>query len=132
MSYPSVFPTSTTIYYPDQCFNGYTIYTTSSGDSVLIDMNGNEVKVWKGLDGFPSRIFPDGYLMASTGRRNPKYGYLDMLDLVQVDWEGNVVWRFSKYERVKDGRQKAKSAVPHTTSGCERSPNRRGPLTTTV
>ena len=108
MGYPSVFPTSTTIYYPDECFNGYTVYTTSNDDSLLIDMNGNVVKVWQGLDGFPSRIYPGGYLMASTGRRNPKYGYLDMLDLVQVDWDGNVVWKFSKYDRVKDGRQKAK------------------------
>ena len=108
MGFPSVFPTSTTIYYPDECYSGFTVYTTSSGDSLLVDMNGNVVKIWQGLDGFPSRIYPGGYLMASTGRRNPKYGYLDMLDLVQVDWDGNVVWKFSKYDRVKDGRQKAK------------------------
>ncbi len=108
MGHPSVFPTSTTIYYPDECYNGYTVYTTSSADTLLVDMNGNIVKVWQGLEGFPARIYPGGYLMASTGKRDPQYGYLDMLDLIQVDWDGNVVWKFSHYERIQDGRRKAR------------------------
>ena len=87
MGHPSVFPTSTTIYYPDECYNGYTVYTTSGADTLLVDMNGNLVKVWQGLEGFPARILPGGYLMASTGRRDPRYGYLDMLDLIQVDYQ---------------------------------------------
>jgi hypothetical protein len=108
MGYPSVFPTSTTIYYPDRCFSGYTVYSSTWGEPILIDMNGNIVNRWKGLAGFPPKILPGGFVMASTGVRNPKYGYQDGLDLVQVDWSGNVVWKFSKYQRIKDGRQKAK------------------------
>jgi hypothetical protein len=26
----------------------------------------------------------------------------DMLDLIQVDWEGNVTWKFDRYEQVSD------------------------------
>ena len=74
--------------------------------NVLIDMNGNVVKIWKGVDGFPARILPGGFMLGSTKARNPKYGYLDMVDLIQVDWQGNVVWRFNRYERIKDPRQK--------------------------
>ena len=36
--------------------------------------------------------------MGSRGRREAKYGYQDQTDLVQVDWEGNVVWCFDKKE----------------------------------
>ena len=46
--------------------------------------------------------------MGNTARRNPKHGYQDGLDLVQVDWNGNVVWKFNRYELVKDPRQKAR------------------------
>jgi hypothetical protein len=45
--------------------------------------------------------------MGSTGMRNPKYGFQDMIDLVQLDWNGNVVWKFNKQELIKDPRQKA-------------------------
>ncbi len=54
----------------------------------------------------PNRVLPGGYVFGSTGIRNPKYGFQDSLDLVQVDWDGNIVWKFDKYERVKDPRQK--------------------------
>jgi hypothetical protein len=71
-------------------------------------MNGRVVKQLPGLEGFPTKVLPGGYFMASTGRRNPKYGYQDQLDLVQVDWDGNIVWKYAKYERIKDGRSKTK------------------------
>ena len=107
----SVYPTGATIYDPRKCWNGYTIFQASLFQArhigaVLIDMNGNVVNQWKGLDGFPSKILPGGYIMGNTGMRNPKYGSQDMLDLVQVDWDGNIVWKFNKYERIKDPRQK--------------------------
>jgi len=107
----TVFPTGTTIYDPEQCWNGYTIFQASLNQAaavgaVLIDMNGNVVNQWKGFDGFPSRILPGGYVLGGTGVRNPKYGFQDMIDLAQIDWDGNVVWKFDKYERVKDPGQK--------------------------
>ena len=112
MAYPSVYPTGTTIYYPDKCFNGYTVFPignpTDALGIALMDMNGNLVNVWKGLIGFPAKILPGGFAMGSTGLRNPKYGYMDNVDLVQVDWQGNVVWKFAKYQRIKDPRSKAR------------------------
>jgi hypothetical protein len=107
----SIYPTGATIYDPEKCWNGYTIFQASmfhckEFGAVLIDMNGNAVNQWKGLDGFPNRILPGGYIMGNIGMRNPKYSFQDMIDLVQVDWDGNIVWKFNKYELIKDPRQK--------------------------
>ncbi len=108
---PSVYPTGTTIYEPEKCWNGYTLFgaelhRNNGYGAVLIDMNGNVVNRWQGLDGFPNKMLPGGHIMGSTGVRNPKYGFQDMVDLVEVDWEGNIVWKFDKYELIKDPRQK--------------------------
>ena len=108
MGYPSVFPTSTTIYYPDKCWNGYTVFPAHDVGATMIDMNGHVVKQIPDLHGFPTKVLPGGFFMGNTGRRNPKYGYQDGLDLVQVDWNGNIVWKFARYELVKDGRSKTK------------------------
>ena len=109
----SVYPTGTTIYSPEKCWNGFTVFQATlfqknSVGAVLIDMNGNVVNRWKGLDGCPNKMLPGGYVMGGTGARNPRYGYQDMLDIVQVDWEGNIVWKFEKYQRIKDPRRKAR------------------------
>jgi hypothetical protein len=103
----SVYPTGTTIYEPDKCWNGFTLFQGSlfkgsDVGAILIDMNGNVVNQWKGLDGFPNKMLPGGYVIGSTGVRDPKFGFQDMIDLVQVDWDGNIVWSFSKNEQIKD------------------------------
>jgi hypothetical protein len=107
----TVYPMGTTIYNPEKCWNGYTLFQSrmhSGADAaaVLIDMNGNTVNMWKHLDGFPNKMLPGGYVLGSTGMRNPKFGFQDMTDLVQVDWDGNIVWKFKKYELIKDPEQK--------------------------
>ncbi len=70
--------------------------------AVLIDMNGNVVKVWKNLQGFPNKLLPGGYVMGSLGLREPKFAYQDQTDVVQVDWDGKVVWKFNKKEYIED------------------------------
>jgi hypothetical protein len=102
MTYPSVYPTGTTIYQPDRCWSGYTIYQARELGALLIDMNGANVKLWRGLHGFPNKILPGGFVLGHSGERNVKYGMQDYLDLLQVDWDGNVVWRFDQYEYVED------------------------------
>ena len=109
----SIYPTGTTIYSPEKCWNGFTIFQATLFQknpvgAVLIDMNGNVVNRWKGLDGSPNKMLPGGYVMGGTGVRNPRYGYQDMLDIVQVDWEGHIVWKFDKYQRIKDHYQKTR------------------------
>ncbi|MGD9123563.1 MAG: aryl-sulfate sulfotransferase [Desulfarculaceae bacterium] len=102
MSYPSIYPTGTTIYDPSQCWNGYTIFQAKDLGALLIDMNGAEVKLWKGLHGLPNKMLPGGQVLGATGERNTQYGMQDFLDVVQVDWEGKITWRFNKYEYIED------------------------------
>ena len=78
-AFPTVYPTGTTIYKPDKCQNGFTVYATETeGEgSVLIDMNGNVVKQWKNMSNLdhPVKILQGGYIMGSTrekvGARRP-------------------------------------------------------------
>lgn len=101
MGHPSVYPTGVTIYKKEKAYSGYTIYPSRDG-ALLIDMNGREVQLWQGLQGFPNKILPGGFVLGSTGIRNPKYGMQDQIDLVQVDWEGNIVWKFDQNEFIED------------------------------
>ena len=48
MGYPSIYPTGVTIYNKEKAYSGYTIFPSAKG-ALLIDMNGNEVKLWAGL-----------------------------------------------------------------------------------
>ncbi len=108
---PRVYPTGTTQYDPEKCWNGFTLFQAflhqkTGAAAVLVDMNGTVVNRWQGLDGMPNKMLPGGHVLGSTGVRDFKYGYQDMLDLVEADWEGNIVWRFDRYERVRDPRRK--------------------------
>ena len=98
----SVFPMGTTIYNPEKAYNGYTLMQCQGIGAVLVDMNGNVKKVWKNVQGFPNKLLPGGYVMGSLGLRDPKFGYQDQTDLVQVDWDGNVVWKFDHKALVDD------------------------------
>lgn len=102
MGHPTIHPTGTTIYNTEKAYGGYTIYQAAGQGALLIDMNGKEVQLWEGLSGFPNKILPGGYVLGSRGQRSAKHGVQDEVDLVQVDWEGNVVWSFDKNEYVED------------------------------
>ena len=62
MGRPSVYPTGTTIYYPEQCENGYTLFSAPELGVNLIDMNGKVVRHWKDMYGFPPKILPGGHM----------------------------------------------------------------------
>ncbi|AEG59927.1 aryl-sulfate sulfotransferase [Desulforamulus ruminis] len=102
MTYPSVYPTGVTIYKPEKSWSGYTIFQARELGALLIDMNGSEINLWKGLHGFPNKLFPGGYVLGHTAERNNAFGMQDQTDLVQVDWEGNIVWKFNQYEFIED------------------------------
>jgi hypothetical protein len=97
----SVYPTGTTIYDPDHSWNGYTVLSPLRTQAVIvIDMNGIVVKRWDGYvnsAGGPARIFPDGIVMAANGARPP---HQESLELVQRDFEGNLIWRFDRAEEI--------------------------------
>ena len=102
MGHPTIYPTGVTLYDPAKAWNGYTIFPAGDLGALLIDMNGKEVQLWKGLQGFPNKLLPNGQVFGSTGRRAPDHSFQDQIDLVQVDWEGNIVWRFSRLEHIAD------------------------------
>lgn len=103
----------TTIYDPEKAWSGYTLMQCQGIGAVLVDMNGNVKKVWKDVQGFPNKLLPGGYLMGSLGLRDPKFGYQDQTDVVEVDWDGKVVWKFDKKELVDDDGDKRWIARQH-------------------
>ena len=103
MGHPKIYPTGVTMYLPEKCFNGYTMFQARELGAMLVDMNGREVKLWEGLQGFPNKLLPNGQVFGHTGERGKAYGYQDQLDLVQVDWDGNIVWKFDQWEKHQDG-----------------------------
>lgn len=102
MSTPTIYPTGTTIYNPDKCWSGYTVFIARETGIALVTMNGETARLWKGLHGFPAKMLPGGYVMGSLGVRPPNFGYMDQTDVVQVDWDGEVVWKFDQYEYIED------------------------------
>ena len=101
LAYPSVYPTGTTIYDPDKAWNGYTIHgTPDQQGAVLVDMNGNLLKRWEGVAAVPGpfRILPGGYVMGGDKLRRP---HQEAVRLVQLDWDGRVIWAFDRTEQVE-------------------------------
>ena len=92
---PSVYPTGTTLYDPQRTWSGYTVLSPLATPAVIvIDMNGNVVKRWEGYDnsaGGPARVLPGGEVIAAVGARAP---HQESLELVQRDFDGNILWRF--------------------------------------
>lgn len=102
MGRPSVFPMGTTIYNPEQCWNGYTLFPATNLGAVLIDMNGKVVHLWKDLQGFPNKMLEGGIVFGHRGERDRAISYQDRIDLVQCDWNGNIQWIFDKTEFIDD------------------------------
>jgi hypothetical protein len=102
MGHPSIYPTGVTIFSPRKCWNGFTLFQAQEAGAVLMDMNGREVNVWKGVHGMPNKLLPGGYLITSRGNRDGRRGVQDGLDLVQTDWDGNIVWKFDRNEFIED------------------------------
>ncbi len=102
MGSPNVYPTGVTRYNPQKCYNGYTLFNVAEVGTVLIDMNGGEIRIWDQLRGFPNKLMKGGYVFGHSGERDEKYGYQDNIDLLQIDWNGNVIWKFDRHELVHD------------------------------
>lgn len=99
-AFPSVYPTGTTIFQPDKTWNGYVIHDAPDGHgAVLIDMNGNVVKQWTSISSVPGpfRILPGGFVMGGDTPRRP---HQEAIALIQLDWDGNEVWRYDQMEQV--------------------------------
>lgn len=95
---PTVFPTGTTIYKPEKCWNGWTVLSNvTTGEErlhrgvPLYSMNGELVHVWKDATGFPPVVLPGGKLL--TGMITPPIGRGVQNDrVVEMDFDGNITW----------------------------------------
>ena len=114
-----VFPTGVVRYIPEKCWNGFTLIpsvdslSTARG-AALFDMNGNLVHTWEGVYGaFDNKLLPNGDILGTSGYM--KGYWLDCVDIVQKDWNGNTVWSFNNGEEVLDldTHQKVLSARQH-------------------
>ena len=102
----SIFPTGTTVFDPDKTWSGYTVFDVREGDNTtagaaLIDMNGNLLRHWTEVGASPSpfRILPGGYVV---GGSRPRQGHQEGLELLQLNWDGEVVWKFERTEQVEE------------------------------
>ncbi len=98
-AFPSVFPHGTTIYKPEKCQNGFTVFgvETKGEGCVLIDMNGNTLKEWKHVSELehPVKMLKGGYIMGATRQKPEMAGrtYNDPMsaDLSICDFDGKIV-----------------------------------------
>ena len=102
MGRPNVFPTGTTVYYPDECWSGYTVFDAENLGVNLIDMNGRIVRHFKNFTGFPPKVLPGGHIIGTRACRKSENGYQDMEDLTMIDMDGNVEWTFDHNQLVND------------------------------
>ncbi len=110
-AYPSVFPTGTTIYQPDEAYSSFILISdhallgnhpsaavraqsTVPDDIRLIDMNGNVVHSWTVAPTFNkrSRLLPNGHLLYAGPNRT----------IIEYDWDGNVVWTHEGIGSIND------------------------------
>ncbi|HEX5108739.1 MAG TPA: aryl-sulfate sulfotransferase [Vicinamibacterales bacterium] len=98
----SVYPTGTTIYEPARAWSGFTVLSPlNTPSAIVIDMNGTVVKQWEGYNnsaGGPARVLPGGDVIAAAGARP---GRQESVELVQRDFEGNIIWRFDRNEQIQ-------------------------------
>jgi hypothetical protein len=101
----TVYPTGTTIYDPERAWSGFTVLSPLGTQAVIvIDMNGTVVKRWEGFNnsaGGPARVLPGGSVIAASGARPP---HQESLELVHRDFDGKVLWQFSRNEQVATGK----------------------------
>ncbi|MDV7758518.1 aryl-sulfate sulfotransferase [Liquorilactobacillus mali] len=101
MGQPSIYPTGTIRYNPDKAWNGYTLIPTINDGILLFDMNGNEVRRWI-FRGMPPKMLPNGHIIGNSGNRQPVHGMQDGVNLVQIDYDGNIEWQFDHFEKIDD------------------------------
>jgi hypothetical protein len=93
----SVFPTGTTIYDPEKCYNSYVLYDGRDGRSFLIDMNGTLINTWS-YTGFPAEMIDPQINNGTRGHIicQKEAEIYSCKTLLVVDWDSNVVWEWGE------------------------------------
>jgi outer membrane protein assembly factor BamB len=87
------------IYNEKKCYNGYTLFAPSFQNTTawLVDMYGDVVHHWEMSNppGLNYKLLPNGHLLWMGRGRNAIEKVNGSADeLVEVDWDGNEVWRY--------------------------------------
>ena len=86
------------IYDSSKAYNSYTLFATMWGNDVwLIDMRGQVVHHWvmKHASGTHPKLLPNGNLLWQGRGPEAMSGFgANGTELVEVDWDGNEVWRY--------------------------------------
>src|SRR5271167_3990672 len=85
MGHPTIYPTGVTLYDPAKAWNGYTIFPAADLGALLIDMNGREVQLWKGLQGFPNKLLRTVRSLAAPG-----VATLTMVSRIKRTWSKSI------------------------------------------
>jgi outer membrane protein assembly factor BamB len=100
---PTIYPTGTTIFEPTKTWSGFTVFIAPGTDgAIVVDMNGNTVKIWEGFDGTaggPARVLPAGHVLAGGPARAP---HQESNALIELDFDGKEVWRYDHTEQVEN------------------------------
>ena len=91
----TVYKLGVTIYDPDKCFNGYTLFPYPFLSKVLlIDMNGNKVRDWD-LRAIRVKLLENGNIITVARKRGRDSGWKTGRNSIQeLDWGGNLVWEY--------------------------------------
>ena len=110
---PTVFPTGVTIHFPEKAFGCYVLFDGHSDRTYLIDMNGNDVHTWP-YAGWPSEMIDPAHANGEKGNIivQKEANSFDNKTLLELDWDGNVVWEWG--EKAPGGSRKpgARSGTP--------------------
>jgi len=90
---------SVSIYDPTRAYDGYTLFAPHYGRDVwLIDMKGQVAHHWKmtHLPGGDGRLLPNGNLLRLNKTMKEPLLFFGSVsgELVEIDWDGNVVWKY--------------------------------------
>jgi len=84
----TVYPLGTTIYNPDKCSNGYTLFCFPYEPEVLlIDMNGNVVNRWN-VRAIRAKLLKNGNLLVVERRKGARNR------VQEFSWDGRLVWEY--------------------------------------
>jgi len=99
-------------YAPQSCYRGYTLYCTD--DAILIDMHGRICHRWQHKERLRYAYFlSNGHILCRTAPPRGLEGMRGLnglgTALLELDWDGNVVWEYRHnmlhhdYERLANG-----------------------------
>ena len=100
MGYSPFRPTGVTHHEPGRAFAGYTVYATNWGAAAYaVDMEGRVVHTWPAPNGWRTlyaHLLPTGNLLmrCMTDAQPWRLGGASA-ELLELDWDGKVVWRYS-------------------------------------